>query len=402
MRLRTIVLFIALSAQVFVLIGDVSWVSAIPLVITAPEAGPADEHFREGLTLLGKGDSKGAQAVFQKMLDADPKHVGALTGLAEALVQQGHYQEAGERIQQALAVQPRNGALHRSWGRYLVGRKELKKAEEAFRKAIQLSPKDASALVDLGNLHLGEFKHPDQAAKAFASAVKLDPDNANAHFGLGASYAMLKKTTEAFNELETVVRLNPNNLAANMALGNLYQEQKDYDRARLAYDAALKIEPKFTDAAMAKGDVLALKGRFEEASQSYKTVIVNAPSQPLAYNNLAWIAAEEKARLDEAVSWAKKAIELGPSVPQFQDTLAWVYRAKGELGQAAETLTAALKMNEKEPTVLYHLGIVLSEQGKTSEAITALKKTVKLHPDAGIVKDAEQRINVLSSAHTSR
>lgn len=399
MPLRNMVLLVALAVSICVIGVTPSGVWGIPHELKNQSPGPAAEHFNEGISLLRKGDSKGAQVAFQKSLESDPKHIGALAGLAEALLQQGHHQEARAPVQQALALQPKNGAVHRAWGRYLSSQKEFKKAEEAYLKAVQLDFKDASAYMDLGNLYLGGLNRPNQAAKAFASAVKLTPNEPNAHFGLGTSYSLLKRPKEAFAELEEAVRLAPNNPIAYLAIGNLHKEQKNYDKALAAYTSALKIEPRFVDAAMAKGDLLAAQGNFDEAKQSYKSVVELDPNQAHAYNNLAWIAAEQKAQLDDAVTWAKKAVLLGPSVPQFKDTLAWVYRARGDLSQAVETLTATLSVTADDPAMTYHLGIVLAEQGKTSEAIETFKKAIKLHLGPAMAKDAEQRISVLSAAH---
>ena len=393
-----VLLLVGLSVQ-FCVIGIAPlWVWGVPYELRQQSPGAAAEYFSQGILLLKKGDSKGAEAALRKSLKLIPNHVGALAGLAEALQQQGRHQEAREIIQQALVLQPKNGALHRAWGRYLLSQKEFTQAEDAFLKAIQLNAKDAAAYIDLGNLYLGGLKRPDQAAQSFGTAVTLAPKEANAHFGLGASYALLKRTKEAFTELDKTVRLAPNNPVAYLALGNLHKEQKSYDKALAAYTSALKIEPRFVDALMAKGDLQATQGNLDGAKLSYHSVIDLNSNHAYAYNNLAWIAAEQKTQLEDAVVWAKKAVSLAPSVPPFKDTLAWVYRARGDLRQAAETLTAALSATADDPMMTYHFGIVLAEQGKTSEAIETLKKATKLHLDPALAKDAEQRMSTLSSA----
>lgn len=398
MRFRNMLQVVALAGQVCAIGITPIWVWGAPYELKQQPTGLAAEQFSKGITLLRKGDSKGAEAALRKSLELIPNHVGALAGLAESLQQQGRYQEARAIIQQALALQPQNGAIQRAWGRYLFSQKEFKEAEDAYLRAIQLNPKDASAYIDLGNLYLGGLNRSSLAAKSFAAAVKLAPNDGNAHFGLGTAYAALKKTKEALLELDEAVRLSPNNPVVFMALGNLHREQKNYDKALEAYTSALKIESHFIDAAMAKGDLLVTQGNLEEAIQSYKRVIELDPNRAYAYNNLAWIAAEEKTQLDDGVIWAKKAISLGPSIPQFKDTLAWVYRARGDLSQAAETLTAALSVAAEDPTMTYHLGIVRAEQGKTTEAIEVLKMAIKLHLEAGLAKDAARRIRTLSAA----
>lgn len=400
MRLPYILLIAVLLAQVPMTVSLVStvWATSFGDAKVKPR-GPAAEQFRKGMALLEKGDNTGAQEAFEKCLEADHNHVGALAGLAEALVRQGRLKEARGKVQHALALQPKSGAVQQAWGRYLIAEKNFKKAEEAFHKAAQLEPNNASALTDLGNLYLQGLKHPDQAAKAFASAIRLAPDNAIAHFGLGTSYSLLGKPDDAFTELNTAIQLDPKNLLAYLAMGNLHVEQKAYEKALAAYNAALKIEPRFADAALAKSDILVLEGHLDEAKQSYLAVLDVDPNRAQAYNNLAWITVEQKGRLDEAVTWGKKAISLAPSVPQFKDTLGWVYRARGELDQAAELLKAASMMGSGDPSITYHLGVVLSEQGKKGEALAAFQKAMTLQPNGAFVKDAEQRIKTLSAAN---
>ena len=373
--------------------------SAIPFEMEKPSKGVAAQHFSDGVQLLKKGDSKGAEAAFRKSLEVIPNHVAVLAGLAEAQLQQGKQEEARATLEQAKVLQPKNASIHQAWGRFLLAQKEYKKSEEAFLKAAQLNLKDASVQSDLGNLYLGPLKSPKRAIKSFATAIKLEPKDVNAHLGLGASYAASKMPKKALSELNEAVRLAPDNPVPYLAIGNLHREQKEFDQSVTAYDAALKIDPRFLDAIMAKGDLLAGLGKLEDAKRSYQSITELHPNHPVAYNNLAWIAAEQKSQLADAVTWAKKAVALAPSVPQFKDTLGWVYRANGDLALANETLAAALSEAQNNATIAYHLGVVLHEQGKSADARSMLEKSLKLKLELSLARDAEQRLKGLMEGH---
>lgn len=378
-----------------------SFVWAIPSTLKLQDTGAKTDHAKEGIALLNKGDSMGAEDAFRKSLNANTRNVAALVGLAEAVHQQGRYEEAQEKLQQALSLQPTNGTIQQAWGRFLLRRKEFKKAEAAYLRAIQLVPKNASAHIDLGDLYLGGLNQPKEAVRSFKAATKLAPNDGNAHFGLGISLVMMKKTKEALVELHEAAKLSPKNPIIYGAIGNVHRDQKRYDRALEAYASALSIAPRYVEAAMAKGDILSAQGHLGEAIETYKAIIEFAPNQANAYNNLAWIAAEQKIELDDAMIWAKKAVLLGPSVVTFKDTMAWVHRARGDFRQSIDTLKAALAMAPDHPTMTYHLGIVQADQGNVREAVALLKKATRLRLDPALSKDAQLRIGKLSSVRLS-
>src|SRR5262249_51935904 len=67
--------------------------------------------------------------------------------------------------------------------RALLEEGEVDRAREAFRRAIELRPEDASALVDLGHLELAAGRK-DEAVGYFEQALGDEPDNAAALLAL--------------------------------------------------------------------------------------------------------------------------------------------------------------------------------------------------------------------------
>jgi tetratricopeptide (TPR) repeat protein len=109
-----------------------------------------------------------------------------------------------------------------------------KEAEQRFHQLLQLDPRSAAGLNDLGNLLLVTGS-PDQAAEAYLNAARLAPSRAEPHYNLGQAYLLKLRMKEAEGEFEQAQRLepqkisdhtrisskNPNRLAIDWTIGPL-------------------------------------------------------------------------------------------------------------------------------------------------------------------------------------
>ncbi len=415
-----------------------SFVEGISVAAVSPEdpasqsksEAPARISSRKGMAALVKGDLDTAESAFKESLRLDPKAVPSLVGLAEVMLKRSRPKEAEELLQTALETAPQHAPVYNVWGRYLYTQKKFTEAEAAFKKAISLRPQEISSYIELGDLYLNGLQKPQEAIAVYREAVALDRHHAGAHYALGLALTTTAETDQAISELKEASRLAPTNPQPFQALGRLYAARKEYqlafdaldmalkaqplfvqaylergdiflekgerDRALLEYQRALKISPKFADAHVKIGLVQQQNNRPDEAEQSYQLAIELDPQQAIAYNNLAWLAAERKMKLDEGLAWAEKAIQLSPQVPFFYDTLGWVYRARKEMGLAAATLEKAVAMPPLQAEILYHLGIVYMEQGKKKEAGDAFERAFTLKQAFAGAEDARQRLANLS------
>lgn len=391
----------------------------IPILKSRPDS--AQGQVERGVASLSQRDLNAAEAAFREGLRMEPGLVAALAGLADVAVQRGHASEAESYLQKALKLAPQDPAVQRSWARYLASQKRFPEAAAALKKAATLAPK-AAALPDkeLGDLYLSAMNRPDQAVEAYRAALALEPGSPGAHFALGTALAALHQDDKAEKELREAQRLMPTDPSPNHSLGLLYLQSRQFPKALQAFSDALRIRPDFLPSCMARGETLEAIGqddkallqyadcrkadpkfappeikigvihqrhnRLAEADKAYLAALNLDPKQVIAYNNLAFQAAQQRTKLNDALIWAKKAVELQPQVAQFQDTLGWVFRARGELDQASTTLEKAAALDPKDPTTYYHLGVVYSEKRKGREAVVALNRALAINaafPEAG-------------------
>jgi tetratricopeptide (TPR) repeat protein len=393
--------------------------------VKPPSPFPAQVAVERGVSSLNRGDLNAAESAFREGLRLQPNLIGALAGLADVAVRRGRASEAESYLQQALKLSPNSAAVQRSWARYLASQNRFLEAEAALKKAAALAPEAAAPpKKELGDLYLGAMNRPDKAVEAYRASLALEPNSPGAHFALGAAFAALHDSGGAEKELREAQRLIPNDPSPVHALGMLYLEGRQFSRALQAFSDALRIRPDFLPSCMARGETLeatreddkalfqyseCLKAhpnfaaadvkigvihqrynRLAEADKAYLAAISLDPNQVIAYNNLAFQAAQQKTRLDAALVWAKKAVQLQPQVAQFQDTLGWVLRARGDLDQASATLEKAAALDLKDPTTYYHLGVVYSEKRERREAVAALNRALTIKAEFPGAADARK------------
>ena len=91
-----------------------------------------------------------------------------------------------------------------------------------YKKAIELDPKSAGALVNLGTIHFNGRNWVD-AERFYQQALEVDPEYALAHFDLANLYDDRGDRAKAQKHYEAALRIAPNYADAHYNLALLYQ-----------------------------------------------------------------------------------------------------------------------------------------------------------------------------------
>ncbi len=111
----------------------------------------------------------------------------------------------------------------------------------AYQKAVELDPKSAGALVNLGTVFFNGHAWAD-AEVQYKKALEVDPNYALAHFNLGNLYDEQDDLTNAEEQYLYALRLHPNYADAHYNLALLYQGMRDVMRAVRHWRAYLKLD----------------------------------------------------------------------------------------------------------------------------------------------------------------
>jgi tetratricopeptide (TPR) repeat protein len=144
-----------------------------------------------------------ARQNFEKSVELDPANLEALSDLFEYYLEApgflgGGMDKAAKIAQRMAAVSEIEG----SWARARMAekRKEYSGAEEQFRRAVELAPRQAGRLLDLAKFlsRQGRYQESD---KTFLAAEKIEPDSPKVMFAEADAYIKSGRNLDAARQL---------------------------------------------------------------------------------------------------------------------------------------------------------------------------------------------------------
>lgn len=109
--------------------------------------------------------------------------------------------------ERVLQLDPKHAAAHINLGTLYYNRQDYKAAEEHYRLAIQIDTRYALAHFDLGNV-LDETGRVAEAIQTYLTALQLAPTYADAHYNLALAYEKIKEPRKALKHWQAYVRLD--------------------------------------------------------------------------------------------------------------------------------------------------------------------------------------------------
>ncbi len=165
----------------------------------------AEMQDRFGVELAATGDLAGAVQAYERALELDPEHAGALDHLSSALLEQDRRDTEAEVQREALRISAAAGT-HFNLGNSLARQGETEEATAEYEAAIHLQPDLAPAHHNLGVL-LYSLGRTEDALEHLRAAVRIDPGDAAAHRSLGFALRGMGQTEKAEEHLAEARRL---------------------------------------------------------------------------------------------------------------------------------------------------------------------------------------------------
>jgi Flp pilus assembly protein TadD len=181
---------------------------------------PGDHHtlVEQGRCLADLGRLEEAEAVLRRAVRV--RDAAAEYNLGTVLDRQGEGDEARERYERALAIDPFHARALNNLGVWLDQRGQGAAAIAMLQRSVQADPENAETYSNLGGALIGA-RRLAEALGALDVALALDPDAANAHNNRGIALTQLGRVADALAEFEAAIRLNPNHVNARRNLEDL-------------------------------------------------------------------------------------------------------------------------------------------------------------------------------------
>ncbi|MCS7192237.1 MAG: tetratricopeptide repeat protein [Armatimonadetes bacterium] len=116
----------------------------------------AKQKYQQALLALSKGDVSKAETLLREIVNKIPDAPDPLLALGQLLVETGRFEEAIGILSKACEIDDLNPKAHYWFGRSLEGTMRLRRAKEAYERAMERNPSSEMRKEIMGRLHVVE------------------------------------------------------------------------------------------------------------------------------------------------------------------------------------------------------------------------------------------------------
>ena len=270
---------------------------------------------------------------------------------AGRLESRGALAEAAERLKRAAGVEgPRTQTARFRLAKALASLERGPEAIAQLQALLLAEPGHIEGLILLGDLHARSGAHAE-AARAYAGALRPAPPPApRAYLAEAEKHLAEKRPARAVSVLRQGIGHHPREARLHFELG----------------------------AALA---ALGTQQAQEEAIQVYAKVVELSPDWLDAYVRLGALY-EAAGRDREAIALYERAAKLDRSNVDMLVRVARLHRSRGRLNVAHRMLLNLREEHPRSVAVLFDLGMLLWESGKSEESKEVFRKVLDLDPNS--------------------
>ncbi len=250
-----------------------------------PVPARTDPALPTAIRLQVDGRLAEAQAIYDKILRANPRDFIALNNSGLIASSNGRDDEAEQLFRKSVAINPRYLMPHMNLGNIFWSRKMFPEALAHYQRAAEIDPKYPAIHVNLGNLFRDHGKF-EEAIASYNRALALKPDMAEAHLNLGNAFVQLNRVPEAIRQYERALSYQPRNAEALNCMGVALLKLGDIDRSRISLEQSLLVAPGNVDALLNLGTVFTALGQTNESVRCCQRILDLHPENANAQSNL--------------------------------------------------------------------------------------------------------------------
>jgi SpoVK/Ycf46/Vps4 family AAA+-type ATPase len=340
--------------------------------------------------ILEKSDT--AIEAYQKAVDINPKNPEAATIYTRMMVlspTNGTY--ADKTIgyaQNAIAAGSKDPDLYYTMGNIYRKKREYDKAEENYRKILELTPDTAEPLIEIGYVFFRKQEY-GKAEEHYMKAIELATDKkikSRAYSSLADTYAIEDEIEKALGAYQKAIELDPENSSAYSMAAEMFARKKEYDKAVEYAQKSIELGTGEREKALryqSLGDVWRHKGETEKALECFQKAIDLNPRYASPYDSIGRIFIDKK-EYDKAIEYHLKSIELETLNEAKASTyylIGLAYRGKGEYDKAEESYRKAIELDLRNSFLYNEMGLLFKEKGEYDKAVEYHKKAAELEPN---------------------
>jgi len=214
----------------------------------------ANEWFARGEAAMSASQASSATDAYRNALSYDPDNEDYRLRLAQALLADGHYQEARSHLMSLWETNPASGEINFSLARLQARTGDKREAIRYYRSAINgvwdNSPHEQriAARFELAR-YLMQQQDNKQAAVELIALQADPPQDESGELELAQMLADVGETARAESVYEGAIKIHPNSAVAHLGAGNASFAMGDYKVAERQLATAVRLDPDLSGAA---------------------------------------------------------------------------------------------------------------------------------------------------------
>lgn len=190
--------------------------------------------------------------------------------------------------------------------------KKWPEAENDYKAAVELHPKNADAFYNLGNVYK-EKNDWENAILQYKKALELNSNFFEAQVNVGFASLQQGKYSEAIVAYEQALKIKPDDAMTVYYAGTAYDQNGDASNAVKFYRKAVDLDKSIAGAHLNLGILLKAQKDLKGARIEYENAITYEPNNAVAHRNLGILLMSDKKEAAQAVIHLEKSLELDPN-----------------------------------------------------------------------------------------
>jgi tetratricopeptide (TPR) repeat protein len=344
---------------------------------TSRPSAPAEPALREAQTLVQQGLLDQAQEKVQELLKLNPASVEGYNLLGIIYSSAKDSANAVEAFQQALRLDPNSARTRINLGNFYLSENKLDLAEKEFRTVLGLAPRNRDANYNLALLLMTK----GSPARAIPYFQRVRPQNVETRLNLVRACLQARRTAEALRTASEVSARNKDDLQLHFTLGVLLASEKQYKAAQLELEKANALRPETFEILYNLGQAYLRGGEKAKAELYLDRALKLKPDSPEALYLLAQVYSDQ-ARPVDALDLLVRAHKLAPKDTDIIFLMARLSMTQNYFEDAIPLLESGLNMAPQRADLHAALGESYFMSGRTEKAIDEFKKLIDLESSA--------------------
>lgn len=322
---------------------------------------------------------------------------GVLAAGDEA-IRAGEWQTAESNYAQAASLDRASADAEIGWARSLTFQYKAPDAAGHARRAVELSPRKATAYSTLA-LALDWAGDVDGATAAARRSIDLDPNLAEAYAFLAETQADRYQLADGWRSLDRAIALDPEGVEPQRVRGYLYETGGQYIEAADAYERAIGVAPSYSHLYFSLGNVLRALGRNDAATQRFRMAMTLAPADARPRVGMALLYLTQ-GDVPAALPYLEEATQLDPAYGTAQGQLGTARYFLGDYERAREPLEAAIRLEhnrDRLSTYQHVLGWVYLKSDQLDAAQAQFQAALAVNPQLDGARDGLEAVKIARS-----